>query len=113
MQATCSAEGNQPGTPRVDPLFDRHAAHCAGHDLFYDADHAKRGPLDTQPGVVAEAFDRLLGEAVIDFEPTAQRGPWRDPAEHDIGVGDGGFAASLAIARRSRTGACTLRPDAQ
>ena len=35
----------------------------------------------------------------------------RDPAEHDVGVGDGDLGAALAVAERAGVGAGRLRPD--
>ena len=55
--------------------------------------------------------DRALGSCDIERHFAAGKGGGIDAAEHEIGIGHGGFFAAAAVADGSRLRAGAIRPD--
>ena len=113
MQAARAAETDEQEFGWVEAPVDRDAADGFDHVFVGDADDALRGGLDVEAYRFRESGHGLAGEIDVEFEAAGQRRARRQPAEQQIGVGDGRSGAALAVADRSRVRASRLRAHLQ
>ena len=69
--------------------------------------------MRSTPSLLGDAIDGALGGAAIEPRAAAEEIVGIEEAEHEVGVGDGGFGAAPAIAGGSRLRAGALGPDMQ
>ena len=67
----------------------------------------------TPAASVPAASQRLLGRGEVEPADAGQLGVGRDPARHQVRVGDGGLGAAVAVARRPGAGARASWPDGE
>ena len=113
VQGAGATEGDQREAARVDAAFHGQDADGVRH-LFVDKiDDRRSGLFRAHVQCAAQLFHRATGGRGIEPHLAAQERAGIDPAEHQVGVGDGHLLAALAIADRARRRAGALRPHAQ
>ena len=114
VQGTGAARSDQREVARIVALGDRHLAHRERHLVDRNVDDCLRRRHDIE---LERARDLLLDAAPrafgVELHRAAEEIVGIEPAEHDVGVGDGRLGAATAIADRPRIGARALRPDFQ
>ena len=70
---------------------------------------AVRSTREAEP--LGERRDRLARQAVVERHAAAEQASRREPAEHEVGVGDGRLRAAPAVAGGPGLRAGALRPD--
>ena len=114
VQRPGAAEGEQREVARIEAARQRHHADGAGHVRVAEPDDGRRRRID----VDAQRPGELVGEDLAHLRhrhrPRHGQQPLRvQPAQHQVGVGDGGLGAAAAVADGPRIGARRLRPDLQ
>ncbi len=67
-----------------------------------------------QPQRVGNAtFDGLFGSGFVKLHAMPQKVVGVNPAQHHVGIGNGGFGAALTVTNRSRHGLRALRANPQ
>ena len=114
MQGSRASERNHDELPRVDAALHRHHAQRIGHRGVGDL-HDAVGAGDGVELHVLGATPRNAVARGVDAEPhlPAQEIGGVEPAQRQVGIGDGGLLAAVAVADRPRIGTRALRPDAQ
>ena len=114
VHGTGAAEGHQRGEARVVAALHRHDADAA-HDVgVRHAQDAGRGGHRVEPERVRDVrLDSGARRGGIEPQCAAEPRLAAEPAEHQVGVGDGRPRAAAAVARRPRHGFRAHGPDAQ
>ena len=106
-----AAEGDQRVVARVDALLDGARADGVGHVGVDQRDHAFRRLAVGEAELARQLADHAACGDFVERHAAAQEVAAVEPAQHDIGVGDGGPRAAMAIGGRSGHGAGRARPD--
>ena len=103
------AEGGEHEVAHVEATLDRHLAQGVGLVPRGDLEDACGATLLVESQPLSERADAVAGRVHVERDLAAEqvRG---DPAEHEVGVGDGRLRAALAVAERAGVGAGRLRP---
>ena len=112
MHRPRTAKGNQRKAARVAALFGHMHAGCRCHGLIHNAANAKRGVIGTHAqfcGKITTHGARHGGQIKRHFA-TQEIGGIK-PAQHQIGIGDGGLNTAAPVADRAWLGAGTARAD--
>ena len=113
MQARRAAKAQQRKSPRIDAAPQRHQPDAIGH---LQIDHAGDAGRSLQPGQAKRRrnpIDRGFRGGAVERTGAAHEGIGVQISEHDIGVGDGGRDAAIAVAGRPRHRARAFGTDAQ
>ena len=99
----------------VVAAFDRDQADCPGHPRVGDRENRLGGGERIEPeGPAHPSADRLARRLHVEPPQLAADRPLGiDPAEQEVGVGDGRAIATRGVAGGSRRGAGALRPHLQ
>ena len=111
VQRPRAAEGDEPEVARVVAALDRHDAQRGVHVLVGDVDDRLRGGhgVDAQP--LGDRRHGPLGRLDVERQAPAELGPAREPAEHDVGVGDRRLRPAASVAGGPGIGARAARAD--
>ena len=110
QQRPRAAEGRQHEVAHVEAALDRHLPQGVGLVPRGDLEDPCGAAL-TRPGPAERPGDRMPSPRRLDVERDLAAEQVRgDPAEHQVGVGDGRLGAALAVAERAGVGAGRLRP---
>lgn len=110
-QAASAPEARIDEIARVAASGDQHLLDRLRHVFAADADHALGGGQRGQPDLGGQLLHRLFGGGHVKVDLAVQRRV--QPAQQQVGVGDGGLGAAAAIADRAELGTRAFRPDAQ
>ncbi len=92
------------------PALDGDLAQRVGLVPRRDLEHAGGTRLGGQSELLRQGLDTGAGGVDVERDLAAQQ-VGRDPAEDDVGIGDGHVGATLGVAERTRIGARRLRTD--
>ena len=111
VQRAGAPERHQHERARVDPPLDRQQTQCAQHLGLGDAHDAfgARRRIDLQ--LAREAADGERCGPAVEHQASSQRRVLEQPAQQQVGVGDGGSLTAAAVAGGSRDRARGSRPD--
>ena len=111
QQRAGAAERGEGEVADVEAALDGDLAQRVGLVPGRDLEDAGRArPRASGPSFDGQRLDALAGGVDVERDLTAEQ-VRRDPAEHDVRVGDRHLGAALAVAERARVGAGRLRPD--
>ena len=104
VQRPGAAEGEQREVARVVAARQRHHADGAGHVRVGEPDDGRRRRVDVEAERRGRACRRRSSRTCVDrHRPRHGQQPLRvEPAEHQVGVGDGRLGAAAAVADRAR-----------
>ncbi len=109
QQRTGAAEGHQRVVARVEPALHRHLLDGIGLVPGRNLEDSLGGARGIEAEGHAERGDPLLGERADERDLAAEQ-MRRDPAEQQVGIGDGGLGAAAPVAARAGIGARAPRP---
>ena len=98
VQRAGAAEGAEREVARVEAALDQHRAQGADHVVVGDADDGERGVGDAAAEPVGEAGDGRVGGVGVEGHAAAEELVGVEAAEDQVGVGDRGLRAALAVA---------------
>ena len=113
MQAAGAAEGEQGELAGVLAALHRDHPQRPGHGRLGHLQHALGQPLRRQSGAGGERFHRRPAGRHVEGHAAAEEAIGEEPAEIEVGVGDGHLAPAATIADRTGIGPGALRADAQ
>ena len=110
QQRPRAAERGEHEVAHVEAALDRDLAQRVGLVPGGDLQDAGGAALEVEAELVGEVGDTGAGGLHVERDLAAEE-VGRDPAEHDVRVGDRRLGAALAVAERARVGAGRVRPD--
>ena len=114
VQRTGAAIGDQREIAGIEAALGGDALDRVGHGGGGDAQDAVGGRRDVQCRAAWRRASSARSAAVdVELHLAAEEAVGAEPAEHQIGVGDGRLGAAEAVAGRAGRGAGALRADAQ
>ena len=115
MQRPGAAIGDEREIGGVEAALGGHPAHHMGHLGRGDAQDAVGRRGRDRDRAARRRASSSARSARLDVEPhlAAEEAVGAEPAEHEVGVGDGRLGAAAAVADRARLRARALRPDMQ
>jgi hypothetical protein len=94
MQRPGAAKAHQREIARIIALLHRNHAQRAEHVLVDDVDDPARGFHQPDAQRIGNRLHRRLGPFAVELERAAQQ-VFRQIAQHDIGIGNGGAVPPL------------------
>ena len=114
MQAGRAAKTQQRKFSGIDAAAQGHQPDAVGHLQVDHADRCRRRlRCRDRPSDAATRSTAASAAAAVERTRSAHEGGCVEIAEHDIGVGDGGGFAAIAVAGRARHRARAFRADPQ
>ena len=113
VQPAGSPEGDEGRPARVGALFDGNPPQRPCHEFLNHFHHPGRHLACVEPQTLAEAGQRSTGSVRLEREVGPEPGGGIDPAEKEIGVGNGRLEPAVPIGGGTRPDAGTARPDSQ
>ena len=110
QQRPGAAERGEGEVADVEPALDGDLAQGVGLVPRGDLEHADGRGLRAQPELGGQPVDARARGVDVERDLAAEQ-VRRDPAEHDVGVGDRDVGAAAGVAERTGVGARRLRPD--
>ncbi len=113
MERSGAAIGDQREIRRIEAALGRHPAHHMRHFRRGDAQDAFGGFGQRQPERLCDlVVERTFRAFDVELHLAAEKAVGGEPAEHEIGVGDGRLLAAEPVAHRTGHRAGAFRPDA-
>ena len=113
VQRAGAAEGAEREVARVEAALDQHRAQGTDHVVVGDADDGEGRVGHAAAEASGDAGDGRVRGVGVEGHAAAEEVVGVEAAEDEIGVGDGGLGAALAVAGGAGCRAGTLRADAQ